>query len=207
MARFAQDGFEVLVPPLFLVVADDHHLRFRRRNRADEEAAGQRDADQDISHLQPHSPLLYQAPSLFSPTRRSVIIAVAILKLQRAGFTEAQVEALAEFSEAGAATKSDIIRLEAAISDLDHKLDATRSDLENKIEGVRSDLESKIVTLDNKIDRLKIGLERAIEKIRHGLELKIAEGKSDTIRWVVGVGFAQVAMILTVLRLFPADHP
>lgn len=97
--------------------------------------------------------------------------AVAILKLQKAGFTDQQVEALAEFSEAGTATKSDIAGLE-------RKLDTARSDLE-----------------------------LAIEKVRHDLEPRIAEGKAETIRWVVGVGFAQVAMILAVLRLFPSVHP
>ena len=115
--------------------------------------------------------------------------AAAILKLQRAGFTEQQVEALAEFSETGSATKADIFRLEAAISEID-----------NKIEGTRS-------YLDNKIDRTRTEVELAIEKLRHDLELKIAEGKAETIRWVVGVGFAQVAMILAVSRLFPGIHP
>ena len=132
---------------------------------------------------------------------------IAILKLQRAGFTEQQVEALAEYHEAGAATKSDIADLDRKLSDLDRKLDATRSDLEIKLDAVRSDLEFKISELDNKIDQTRSDLERAIERVRHDLELKFAEGKAETIRWVVGVGFAQVAMILAVLRLFPAVHP
>jgi hypothetical protein len=71
----------------------------------------------------------------------------------------------------------------------------------------RSDLESKLSELDNKLDRTRSDLEMAIEKVRHDLGLKIAEGKAETIRWVVGVGFAQVAMILAVLRLFPSVHP
>ena len=72
---------------------------------------------------------------------------------------------------------------------------------------LRSDLESRISELDNKLDQTRSQLERAIEKVRHDLELKISEGKAETIRWVVGVGFAQVAMILAVLRLFPSVHP
>lgn len=143
---------------------------------------------------------------------------IAILKLQRAGFTDQQVEALAEYHEAGAATKSDILGLdrkldavrsdlELRITDLDRKLDATRSDLEIKLDAVRSDLENKISELDNKIDRTRSDLELAIERVRHDLELKIAEGKAETIRRVVGVGFAQVAMTLAVLRLFPSVHP
>ena len=68
---------------------------------------------------------------------------IAILKLQRAGFTEQRVQALAEYHEAGAATTTDIGDLENKISDLDRKLDATRSDLEAKIDTFRSDLEIK----------------------------------------------------------------
>ncbi len=157
---------------------------------------------------------------------------IAILKLQRAGFTEQQVEALAEYHEAGAATKSDIADLDRKLSDLDRKLDATRSDLElklseldrkldatrsdlelklsdldRKLDATSSDLEVKISELDSKLDLTRSDLERAIEKVRHDLELKFVEGKAETIRWVVGIGFAQVAMILAVLKLFPGAHP
>ncbi len=31
--------------------------------------------------------------------------------------------------------------------------------------------------------------------------------KAELVKWVVGVGFAQVATILAVLKLFPAGHP
>lgn len=39
------------------------------------------------------------------------------------------------------------------------------------------------------------------------LETKIEQARSDTIKWVVGVAFAQVAMIFAMLRFFPAAHP
>ena len=172
---------------------------------------------------------------------------IAILKLQRAGFSDEQVEALAEYHEAGAATKSDIAGLdrsldtvradlEIKLSDIDHKIDRVRSDLEiklsgldrkidtvradleNKIDTVHSDLETKLSGLDRKIDTVRVDLENKIDtvrtdlglridQVRHDLELKIAEGKTETIRWVVGVGFAQVAMILALLPLFPGVHP
>jgi hypothetical protein len=73
---------------------------------------------------------------------------IAILKLQRAGFTDRQVEALAEYHEAGAATKGDI-------ADLDRKLDTTRTDLELAIEKVR----------------------REVDRVRHDLELKIQRAR------------------------------
>jgi uncharacterized pyridoxal phosphate-containing UPF0001 family protein len=36
---------------------------------------------------------------------------------------------------------------------------------------------------------------------------EMAEMKTELIKWVLGIGFAQVAMILAVLKLFPAGHP
>jgi hypothetical protein len=36
------------------------------------------------------------------------------------------------------------------------------------------------------------------------LVLKIAELRAELIKWVVGVGVAQVAMLVTLLRLFPS---
>jgi hypothetical protein len=36
---------------------------------------------------------------------------------------------------------------------------------------------------------------------------EMAETKTELIKWVLGIGFAQVAMILAVLKLFPAGHP
>ena len=39
------------------------------------------------------------------------------------------------------------------------------------------------------------------------LRREVAEMKAELVKWVVGVGFAQVATILAVLRLFPAGHP
>jgi hypothetical protein len=78
--------------------------------------------------------------------------AAAILKLQRAGFTEEQVEALANYFDDQLATKADLAAAEAR------------------------------------------------------LETKIEQARADTIKWVIGVGFAQAAPILAVLRLFPG-HP
>ena len=36
---------------------------------------------------------------------------------------------------------------------------------------------------------------------------EMAEMKAEVVKWVVGVGFAQVATILAVLKLFPSGHP
>ena len=39
------------------------------------------------------------------------------------------------------------------------------------------------------------------------LRREMAEVKAELVKWVVGVGFAQVLTILAVLKLFPATHP
>jgi hypothetical protein len=101
--------------------------------------------------------------------------AAGILKLQRAGFTEQQVEALAEY--------------------FDDQM-ATRADLASGVAAVRADLAA-----------VEARLEGTIQQTRAELETKIEQARSDTIKWVVGVAFAQAAMILAVLRFLPAGHP
>jgi hypothetical protein len=43
--------------------------------------------------------------------------------------------------------------------------------------------------------------------LRGELEAKIERTKADLIKWVVGMGFAQVAMLIALLRLIPGIHP
>ncbi len=73
--------------------------------------------------------------------------AIALIKLQKAGFSQDQVEALAEYLDTQAATKADIAML----------------------------------------------------------ELKLAEAKTELIKWVVGVAFGQ-AMLLAIAKMFGAGH-
>jgi hypothetical protein len=43
---------------------------------------------------------------------------------------------------------------------------------------------------------------------RHGrFATRMAEMKADLVKWLVGVGFAQMVTILAVLKLFPDVHP
>ncbi len=103
--------------------------------------------------------------------------ASAILKLQRAGFTDEQVEALAGYFDDQLATKADLAAAEARLS-------AT-------VEQVRGELKATEARLETKIEQVRGEIERS---------------RSDTIKWVIGVGVAQVATIPAVLRLFPG-HP
>lgn len=70
--------------------------------------------------------------------------ASAILKLQKAGFTSEQVEALADFMDTQAASKADLVGETSAIrSDLErveHKLDMKIAEVKADVAGVKSDL-------------------------------------------------------------------
>jgi len=46
-----------------------------------------------------------------------------------------------------------------------------------------------------------------VENLRRDFEIKLEATKSDLVKWVVGVAFAQGALILAVLKLFPGGHP
>ena len=60
---------------------------------------------------------------------------------------------------------------------------------------------SALDTVD--IDLSNIATKTDIADLRRAM----AETKAELVKWVVGVGFAQVAIILAVLKLFPAAHP
>ena len=53
------------------------------------------------------------------------------------------------------------------------------------------------------IDLSNIATKTGIADLRR----ETADMKAELVKWVVGVGFAQVATILAVLKLFPAAHP
>jgi len=60
----------------------------------------------------------------------------------------------------------------------------------------------------------KADLASAIGDLRSEMKLEfanirreMAEMKTELIKWVLGIGFAQVAAIVALLRLFPGGHP
>lgn len=114
--------------------------------------------------------------------------AAAILKLQRAGFTEEQVEALAEYFDEQLATKAD---LTAGVDAVRTELKAAEARLNATIEQVRGEIRAVDARLELKIEEVRGEVERT---------------RSDTIKWVIGIAFAQAATILAVLRFFPG-HP
>jgi hypothetical protein len=99
-------------------------------------------------------------------------------KLKAAGFTEqqaeVQAEALLSFLQEGAATKADLneleTRLKADIHDLGTRMDARFSEIDSRFKEIKAEI-------------------RATN----------AETKAELIRWVVGVGILQFALITALL--------
>ena len=98
--------------------------------------------------------------------------------LTAAGFTDAQAEALTQALRH--VQQIDLSEL-ATKSDLA----ATRVDLHQEIADLRSEMKLEFANVRR----------------------EMAEMKTELIKWVLGIGFAQVAAIVALLRLFPGGHP
>src|SRR5215204_356012 len=60
----------------------------------------------------------------------------------------------------------------------------------------------------------KADLDRAVADLRNEMKLEfanvkreMAEMKTEMIKWVLGIGLAQVAAIVALLKLLPGAHP
>src|SRR5579885_2065414 len=111
--------------------------------------------------------------------------ATAVLNLSKAGFTDAQVQALAQYFDEQVATKADIEELRLEIGQVRLEIEKVRSDLTIEIEKVRSDLEQKIAAVD----------------------LRLSETKADIVKWVAGLLVAQGAAVVALIRFLPGMHP
>jgi hypothetical protein len=112
-----------------------------------------------------------------------------VKRLKEAGFAEPQAEAL-----------TIVFR---DFRETDFSTFATRAD----IQSLKSEIERVETKLVTEIERVETKLVTEIGLAESKLEVKIAESKAEVIRWVFGIAFAQAALILTILRLFPGAHP
>jgi hypothetical protein len=81
----------------------------------------------------------------------------------------------------------------------------TDSQAEALTQALRQVQQIDLSDLTTKADLAELRNEMKLEFAAVGREM--AETKTELIKWVLGIGFAQVAMILAVLKLFPAGHP
>jgi len=123
-----------------------------------------------------------------------------VKRLKEAGFNERQAEAvidvvrdLRDADMSQFATKTDIAGLRADIA-------ALRIDMDRGDAGLSADMQRLETSLTADMQRLET-------KMSMTIDIKISEAKAEIIRWVFGIAFAQAALILTVLKLFPGGHP
>ncbi len=99
-----------------------------------------------------------------------------VKSLTAAGFTDAQAEAVT------AAVKNAV--------NIDLSSLATKTDLDALRAAIKTDL-----------DALRAVTKADLDALRAEFEAKIERSKVEMIKWVVGIGFAQVAIVAALLRL------
>jgi len=106
---------------------------------------------------------------------------------------------------------SKIDRLDSKVDCVATELDAKIDRLDAKVDRVAAELDAKIDRLDAKVDRVaaelnaKIDcLDAKIDRVAAELRGQISDMKAELIRWAVGVGILQMALISALLlRLIP----
>jgi len=114
--------------------------------------------------------------------------ATAVLNLSKAGFTDAQVEALAGYFECQMAMKAKVLKIRRDI-------EKVRSDRSAKIEKLSSDLSLEL-------QKLRPAPQQKIAAV----DSRVSESKVDVIKWVAGLLVAQGAAIVALIRLLPGMH-
>ncbi|MGE7413397.1 hypothetical protein [Methylobacterium tarhaniae] len=137
--------------------------------------------------------------------------ASAVLKLQKAGFTTEQVEALADFMDTQAASKADldnaVHKLElgnaALRKDMDLGLASLRKDLDLGLASLRKDLDLGLASLRKDLDLGLASLRSEIADVRG--ELRLLEQRM-TVK-LGGMLVAAVGVLIAAMRyLPPAGH-
>ncbi|MBF0625666.1 MAG: DUF1640 domain-containing protein, partial [Magnetococcales bacterium] len=106
-----------------------------------------------------------------------------------------------------AALRAELAKVESGLREELVKVDAA---LRAELAKVESGLREELVKVDADL-RLNIKeVEAALKLEIKGLDAKISESKAETIKWMVGLALAQLAMLagilMTLLRVLPG-HP
>ena len=132
--------------------------------------------------------------------------------LKSAGFTDEQAEAVTravkrshELDFSDLATKADVAALRADTAALRADTAALGARLEARLDGVEARLEARLDGVEARLEARLDGIDARSANFVTKAEL--ADTKTELIKWVVGIAFAQVAMILAILKLFPSGHP
>jgi len=124
-----------------------------------------------------------------------------IKRLQESGFSEQQAETMAgvlqdtqKTSSEHLATKWDIQDLQRDIKELEAN---TKRDLKELETNLRQDMREMEMTLHKEIDMVR----KDIDMMRKDIDVKLAELRTDLLKWTVGILLAQAAVIATLVKL------
>lgn len=102
------------------------------------------------------------------------------------------------------ATKADIALLRA-------DFDALRGETRADFDALRAETKADIALLRADIDALRASTRADLAEAKSDLRREIAETKAELIKWVVGVGSAQVAALIgamiAIVRFLPGGEP
>ncbi|MEO5350945.1 MAG: CCDC90 family protein [Magnetococcus sp. YQC-3] len=126
-----------------------------------------------------------------------------VRRLRDAGMDEQQAAIQAEtfmaLAEDRLATKQDILEIKRDI-------ETTKAELKRDIETTKAELKRDIAAIDAKVDATKGEIELAKAELRKEIEV----AKNETIKWMVGLALAQLAMmagiLMTLVRVLPGGH-
>jgi hypothetical protein len=120
-------------------------------------------------------------------------------KLKAGGFSDEQAntetEALAEVLELFASRQMSELASKQDIKALEYKIEQVRAESQASDASIRQEIKE----LDYKIEQLRGELKRDIKEAELRMEARLAETKSELIRWVVSVGLLQSALVVGVL--------
>lgn len=113
-----------------------------------------------------------------------------VCELRNAGLPDAQAEAITRLQQQAVAATLEQAKHDYQLDEL-----ATRRDLDV----LRTDVEALRAELKRDIEASRHELKKDIEILRAETRQNIAETKAELIRWVVGAGLLQTALISGVL--------
>ena len=120
------------------------------------------------------------------------------IQLTRGRIRESELRLQKEIEDTKGQVRESELRLQKEIqqvrADLETKIEMIRADLKGDIEEVRSELKTDI-------EQMRSELKTDIEQIRSEVKTDIERAKTDLIKWLVPMMFAQVAVIAALVKL------
>jgi len=81
--------------------------------------------------------------------------------------------------------------------------DAIRSGMDTSDFATKADIQALKTELKTDIESLRLSTKADLRELELRLETRIEAAKNDLLKWFIGMAFAQSALIVTLLKLFP----